>query len=65
MLNAAMCFGLKKTNGNIPYFKNIITGWKKSREYAVNPKTLLYIPKDSDKDVVNAANSVTRIPVKT
>jgi hypothetical protein len=25
----------------------------------------LYIPKDSDKDVVNAANSVTRIPVKT
>jgi glycosyltransferase involved in cell wall biosynthesis len=65
MLNVAMWIGLKKTHSNIPYFKNIITGWKKSTEYEVDANTLLYIPKDADKDIVNAANSVTRIVVNS
>jgi hypothetical protein len=65
MLNVAMWIGLKKNHSNIPYFKNIITGWKKSTEYEVDANTLLYIPKDADKDIVNAANSVTRIVVNS
>lgn len=50
-----------KESNNLIYLKNLFIGLKASMSYKIDGKTLMYIPKGSDSNVVNSANSVTRL----